>query len=164
MPAKLNLLNQKFGKLTVIEETNKRKNNSVVWKCKCECGNITYFSTKELRNDGLIQCSECGHNRKPQTNIREEYIGKKYGMFTVLEKTNERQGGKILYKCQCECGNIIKCNITDIKNGHKKSCGCLRSKYKIGEIINNRLLLENITIDKTRPKFKAKCLLCRKRV
>ena len=30
MPAKINLLNQKFGKLTVIVETEKRKNNSIV--------------------------------------------------------------------------------------------------------------------------------------
>jgi hypothetical protein len=33
MPAKINLINQTFGKLKVIEETNKRKNKSVVWKC-----------------------------------------------------------------------------------------------------------------------------------
>lgn len=30
MPAKINLLNQRFGKLTVIAETEKRKNNSIV--------------------------------------------------------------------------------------------------------------------------------------
>lgn len=33
MPAKINLLNQKIGNLLVIEETNKRKNKSIVWKC-----------------------------------------------------------------------------------------------------------------------------------
>ena len=30
MPAKINLLNQRFGKLTVISETEERKNNSIV--------------------------------------------------------------------------------------------------------------------------------------
>lgn len=30
MPAKINLLNQKFGNLLVIEELDKRKNKSVV--------------------------------------------------------------------------------------------------------------------------------------
>jgi len=38
MPSKINLIGQKFGKLTVIEETKERKNKSVVWICKCECG------------------------------------------------------------------------------------------------------------------------------
>lgn len=31
----MDLTGQKFGRLTAIEITNKRKNNSVVWKCLC---------------------------------------------------------------------------------------------------------------------------------
>ena len=54
MPSKINLLGQHFGKLIVLEETNQRKNKSVVWKCQCECGNIVYYSTKNLRSDGII--------------------------------------------------------------------------------------------------------------
>ena len=38
MPAKINLIGQKFGKLTVIKETKERKNKSIVWICKCDCG------------------------------------------------------------------------------------------------------------------------------
>ena len=56
MPAKINLLGQTFGKLIVIEETPQRKNKSVVWKCKCLCGEEIFLSTKELRNDGICQC------------------------------------------------------------------------------------------------------------
>ena len=54
MPAKINLLNQQIGDLLVIKETNKRKNKSIIWECRCKCGNIEEFSTKELRNDGII--------------------------------------------------------------------------------------------------------------
>ena len=54
VPAKINLIGQTIGKLTVLEETSKRKNKSVVWKCQCDCGNIVEYSTKELRSDGLI--------------------------------------------------------------------------------------------------------------
>ena len=56
MPSKINLLNQTFGKLRVIEETDKRKNKSVIWKCQCSSGNFLEYSTKELRSDGIIQC------------------------------------------------------------------------------------------------------------
>lgn len=31
----IDLTDQKFGRLTVLEITDKRSNNSVVWKCKC---------------------------------------------------------------------------------------------------------------------------------
>ena len=100
MPSKINLLNQTFGKLRVIEETNKRKNKSIIWKCQCSCGNIVEYSTKELRSDGIIQCPQCGHNRKPQTQLLENIIGKKFNHLTVLNKTDKRAGGKILYECE----------------------------------------------------------------
>ena len=98
MPAKINLLNQKIGDLLVIEETNRRKNKSIVWKCQCKCGNIEEFSTKELRSDGIIQCHNCGNNRKPQNNLTKNIIGEKFNHLTVIEKTNIRSAGKILYK------------------------------------------------------------------
>ena len=38
----IDLTGQKFNKLTVIEKTDERKNRQVVWKCRCDCGNISY--------------------------------------------------------------------------------------------------------------------------
>ena len=32
-----NLIGQKFNRLTVLEDTGKRKNGSVVWLCRCDC-------------------------------------------------------------------------------------------------------------------------------
>lgn len=41
MSKKINdLTNQRFGHLTVLEKTDKRYAGYVVWKCKCDCGNI----------------------------------------------------------------------------------------------------------------------------
>lgn len=169
MPAKINLLNQKFGKLLVIEETSKRKNNSVVWKCQCDCGNIQEFSTKELRSDGIIQCSKCGHNRQMKTNLREDIIGKKFNHLTVLEPTEKRVGGKIKYKCQCDCvkKTIVYATRTDLIEKHICSCGCGRKKYQIGEIISNREIIDYVEKDKNNKKnqnhhcyYLVKCLFC----
>ena len=166
MPAKLNLINQKFGKLLVLEETKKRKNKSIVWKCQCDCGNIEEFSTKELRSDGLIQCRQCGNERKPQTNLLKNIVGEKFNHLTILEKTSKRINGKILYKCQCDCEdkNIVYVSRTDLQSNHTKSCGCARIKYQIGDIINNR---EIIGFDKEKKSighlyYKVKCLFCGK--
>jgi hypothetical protein len=161
MPAKINLLNQKFGKLLVIEETNKRKNKSIVWKCQCDCGNIEEFSTKELRSDGLIQCHQCGNKRNPKTNLLENIIGNKYNHLTVLEKSNKYSGGKILYKCQCDCEKqkIVYVSRTDLISGHTKSCGCNKLKYHIGDIINNREII-GFDTEKDRFYYKCKCLFC----
>lgn len=48
MPKKRNLLGQQFHYLTVIEETDKRKNSCVVWKCLCKCGNMTEVTSVQL--------------------------------------------------------------------------------------------------------------------
>ena len=164
MPAKINLIGQTFGKLTVLEETSKRKNKSVIWKCQCDCGNIVEYSTKELRSDGLIQCPKCGHNRDPRTQLTENIIGKKFNHLTVIDKTDQIQCGKILYKCQCDCPEktIIYVNRTDLQNNHTKSCGCITRKYKTGDIVNNRQILFPI-LNKDKQNifyYHCKCLLC----
>lgn len=164
MPAKINLLNQKIGDLLVIEETNKRKNKSIVWKCQCKCGNIEEFSTKELRSDGIIQCHNCGSKRKPQSNLIENIIGKKFNHLTVVERTERRSGGKIVYKCICDCEkhSEVFTTKTDLESNHTTSCGCSRRKYSIGDIVNNREIINYIGAKNHDGHYyyKCKCLLC----
>lgn len=168
MPAKINLINQKIGELTVKKETHKRKNNSIVWECECSCGTICEFSTKELRSDGVMACKNCAVKRQPQTNLTEDIVLKKYNHLTVLEKTELKSGGKILYKCQCDCGNpnFVYASRTDLINSHTQSCGCVKFKYKKGDIINNRLILSpyssknETSTNKDYHYYLCKCLLC----
>ena len=164
MPAKINLIHQKFGKLLVLEETSERKNKSVVWKCECECGNIQLFSTKELRNDGIIQCTSCGVGRQPVSRPQKSIIGNTYGNLTVLRKTEKTSGGKKLYECECSCPKktLVYVSSTDLKNGHTQSCGCLVRKYKSGDIVNNRQIIDKDYEKnfKGRCYYRVKCLLC----
>lgn len=167
MPAKINLIGQKFGKLTVIKETEERKNKSIVWVCKCDCGQQEKFSTKELRSDGIVQCHCCGNQRKPNSNLLEDIVGKKFNSLLVLEKTEKKAGGKILYKCKCDCGNITYVNRTDLQKSHIKSCGCIRLKYKVGDIINNKQIIalngyeqHNKISRNHNHYYRCKCLLC----
>lgn len=165
MPAKINLLNQRFGKLLVIKETNERKNKSVVWECKCDCGNIVKCSTKELRNDGLIQCPSCGKNREPRIRPIEDIVGKRFGNLQVLEKTQEKtNSGSFIFKCRCDCGNEVDVSRHELISGGTNSCGCKRLKYSVGDIINNREILDingtKTDKNKKRHYYKCKCLLC----
>lgn len=59
------LLGQRFGKLTVIEYIGKMPEycNANVWKCQCDCGNITYATTSNL-NSGHIKSCGCLHSYK----------------------------------------------------------------------------------------------------
>lgn len=49
-----NLIGQKFDKLTVIEEAP--GNNRAKWLCKCDCGNTTIVSTKNLSSGNTSSC------------------------------------------------------------------------------------------------------------
>lgn len=55
MGAKLDLRGQKFGRLTVLEEAG-RRNGAVLWKCQCDCGNITEVRTGHLRRGAIVSC------------------------------------------------------------------------------------------------------------
>lgn len=70
------LTGQKFGNLTVLEMTPERKNNSVVWKCRCNCGNIAYVPAASLKNKGTKSCG-CIHSfgeQKIATILQENNI------------------------------------------------------------------------------------------
>lgn len=53
---KKDLLNQRFGKLKVVEETSKREERSIIWKCLCDCGNTTYVSSRSLIHAKVASC------------------------------------------------------------------------------------------------------------
>ena len=54
----LDLKNQKFNLLTPLEPTleRKHKGHSIVWKCKCDCGNICYVSATDIKNGNIKSC------------------------------------------------------------------------------------------------------------
>ena len=53
----INLTNKRFGKLIAIEPTEKRTSDGrVIWKCKCDCGNIKEVSSHTLTQGEIISC------------------------------------------------------------------------------------------------------------
>ena len=81
----------------------------------------------------------------------ENIIGKKFNHLTVVEKTEKRSGGKIVYKCICDCENIHIVRGGHLRNGYVQSCGCLqketvkkyndlRHKYKTKSLKKSKIL------------------------
>lgn len=57
---KVDLLNKRFGYLTVIEETPLRYHNSIVWKCLCDCGNEVLVPNNHLQDGNRRSCGCIG--------------------------------------------------------------------------------------------------------
>ena len=143
MPKALDLTGQRFGSLVAIrvatkEETNNSKKRH--WLCQCDCGNTTIVLTSYLTTGHTKSCG-CLRAQTMSETMSNNLIGQKFNKLTVLEKTNSRgRDGCIIWKCQCECGNITYTNTNSLKRGDTQSCGCLRSK---GERLINSILFEN---------------------
>ena len=59
---------------------------------------------------------------------RIDLTGQQFGRLTVISFAGTDKNGKALWNCQCECEKQIIVVGTDIRNGHTKSCGCLRNE------------------------------------
>jgi hypothetical protein len=51
-----NLVDQKFGKLTVIKQDESKNKGRRYWLCQCECNNFITVNTYQLRNGYVISC------------------------------------------------------------------------------------------------------------
>ena len=64
MPNKINnLTGKKFGKLLVLEQHGRNRNKSVLWLCRCDCGNETVASNGSLIG-GTVQSCGCLKQRQ----------------------------------------------------------------------------------------------------
>ena len=61
------LTGQRFGRLTAVRPTEKRKGSSVVWECKCDCGETAFVATEHLMNGDTQSCG-CLRREKASKN------------------------------------------------------------------------------------------------
>lgn len=121
----IDLLNQRFGKLLVVERAENNKYNKAQWRCKCDCGNSLVVESYKLRKGILDNCG-C---EKQHCNYKD-LIGQRFGSLTVVEYV----GGKDRksynsWLCKCDCGETMVVTASRLKYGTIKSCGCV-TKHK----------------------------------
>ncbi len=109
MGALIDLTGQRFGQLTVIDRVGKY-HTSVVWSCKCDCGNITQIPSNSLRR-GLTQSCGCTQydwlkERKPSMThgrTKERLHRVWMGMLERCSNPNHnrfpRYGGRGIHVC-----------------------------------------------------------------
>lgn len=52
----IDMTGKKYGKWTVLERAGSDKHKTAMWKCQCECGNISIISGTALRQGLTISC------------------------------------------------------------------------------------------------------------
>lgn len=124
----INLCGMKFGKLRVIALTGRKTDKGELYRCECDCGNITTVPRGYLINGHTKSCGceqiESRHRRLI------DLTGKRFGRLTVLRKDTEHSETKrIKWICQCDCGNVVSILGNNLVRGNTLSCGCLASDH-----------------------------------
>jgi len=65
----IDLTGKKFGKLLVISQSSRAKNNSIRWLCKCDCGKEVIVQGGHLRSGHTTSCG-CLQTKHNMTNTR----------------------------------------------------------------------------------------------
>lgn len=116
------LTGRRFGDLTVIEMTNERIGGSVVWLCRCSCGQLCKVSSSNLISGNT---KSCGHAKMRNLS------GKRFGRLIAIRPMRRRieaTPDNIAWFCKCDCGSVTVGLSTSLVNKRKLSCGCINRR------------------------------------
>ncbi len=118
--AKAELNGQRFGKLTVLHQTEKPQSSNtdgVYWLCRCDCGQETVVLASNLVS---------GHTKSCGCLKQNDLTGKHIGKLTVLGRSDRyatRGNRRVrLWECRCDCGNITYKATDTLTAGMENSC------------------------------------------
>ena len=109
---RIDLTGKRFGRLVVKSFAGKDKHNNTLWLCKCDCGKECIVNGRQLRVGDTRSCG-CLHSR--------DLTGEKFGRLLVVERLKERTHNRhVVYKCKCDCGEVVNVTACDLKRGHTR--------------------------------------------
>lgn len=62
--------------------------------------------------------------------VKRDLRGLRFGMLTVIDKSDRRQDRYCLWKCACDCGNVIYVNTKRLNRGTVTNCGCIPKRSR----------------------------------
>ena len=140
----IDLTNMRFGKLMATEKLPPQADGKTRWMCLCDCGNTCVVLSRELRN-GLQKSCGCGR--------RKDITGKRFGTLTALERSDKYieypdRGKKYLWKCQCDCGEIVYRLPEKLRNEVNSACEKCLADRKVKAMVENAGFVEGTQLNK----------------
>lgn len=138
------LVNKKFGRLTIISEEYSSVRQNTTCVCNCDCGVKNIKIRKSSIKIGKTQSCGC-YRIDVVSKFITVNIGTKFGSLTIISSPIRLRVGKIyrvFYNCSCDCKKDkclknTKVRVSDLKSGGTKSCGC-NARLKKWKDINER--------------------------
>ena len=149
-PRNTDITGNTYNYLTVIEKTSQKRSSSYLWKCQCKCGNFILARKCELESGHTKSCG-CFHIeqfKKNNADRAKDLLNQRFGRLVVIEKTDQRQDGRVVWKCKCDCGKIIYASSHNLIGDRKTHCGCQYTASKGEEKIIKLLQEYNIPFER----------------
>jgi hypothetical protein len=162
-----NISNQKFNNLTAVKFLY-RKNKSTKWLFKCVCGKEKELCSNDVVSYRIKSCGCLHHNytralsnishkkhlffdnKTDESVITQDFRNiqfHKLQAINFLYMNRTQHSCKAIWEFACSCGSKIISDISTIKRGLRKSCGCQRVQTK--ETLTKKFDLKNPKIKKT---------------
>lgn len=136
---------KKYNHLLVLERTTQKSGSNYLWKCQCDCDSHTItYATKYALESGHKKSCGCIHTLQ-RSNLGsskgKNLLGQTFCDLTVKEKTELRSDGRVVWKCECSCGNPeVYATSSDLLQGRKTHCGCKsvasKGEQKIAKLLS----------------------------
>jgi hypothetical protein len=126
-----NFVDQRFGRLVVLERTTNDRHNKVRWSCRCDCGALKVVGAAELQSGDTRSCG-CLQRETSGDTTRRRLAGERVGMLSILRlvPNPKKRAGK-LWECLCECGKTCLLSSKNLNGHHYRSCGCVARAPRI---------------------------------
>lgn len=132
----IDLTGQRFGRLTVIERSEKTaKGCSVYWKCICDCGNETIVSRDNLKG---MKTKSCGCLSKELLESRNRKMLEKRLNNYEARKDNLSTGIKNIYYQPNQGSACYVVKIVSKNNKYRQSFATLKEAERAKEYVLGR--------------------------
>jgi 5-methylcytosine-specific restriction endonuclease McrA len=130
------LTGMQFGSLTAVSISGRTKDKSIIWLCKCECGNTSNVTASNLIRGGT---KSCGCSRK---KVYVDLLGMEIGYLKIVKLLgNAPSGRSCIWLCECLCGNMIEVRSDNLLSGKKFDCGCIAKDLRYEKLSLNKTKL-----------------------
>lgn len=136
--SRLGLVGKRFGRLVVIDDSEKGDNCKTLCYCKCDCGRLKMAIASKLIAKCVVSCGCYVRERFYEGRARylaavrksirackrvKNRVGQRFGRLVVL-KLAPRKGRGARWVCLCDCGKKTIVHARSLPNGTTTSCGC----------------------------------------
>lgn len=133
----IDLTGKRFSYLVVIQKSEQKAKSGAAWDCICDCGKIVAVAACNLKSGNTKSCgcakNQLAYKTRENHGLVKNLTGMKFGMLSVIAKSERRSGTNPVWICRCECGNETEIIQENLLNGHTISCGCKSSRLSLGD-------------------------------